>query len=83
MSFTTEQIEELHVLMNFNLNSNMKGIKVHKSARQEMIAAVDRLHAKGMITQIDGGYLTDLGREAAEHAQVLLTMLAPSGEMSS
>jgi uncharacterized protein (TIGR02647 family) len=56
----------------------MQGIKVHKSARPEMIEAVKRLHKKGLMTQIDGGYLTDLGREGAEHAQLLLTMLAPS-----
>jgi uncharacterized protein (TIGR02647 family) len=33
------------------------------------------LHAKGLITQADGGYLTRLGREAAEHAQAMLGIL--------
>jgi len=34
------------------------------------------LHAKGLITQADGGYLTSLGRDAAEQAQTLLTILS-------
>ena len=39
------------------------------------IAAAKRLHAKGLIDQPDGGYLTSLGRDAAEQAQTLLTIL--------
>ena len=35
---------------------------------------------KGLVTQIDGGYLTDLGRSAAEHAQALILILAPHKE---
>ena len=46
-----------------------------KTADAEVIAAVQRLHAKGLITQIDGGYLTSLGRDAAEHAQTTLGLL--------
>ena len=51
------------------------GIKVHKTADQQVIDAVQRLFAKGLITQADGGYLTSLGLDAAEHAQALLTIL--------
>jgi len=40
-----------------------------------VIEAVRRLHAKGLLTQVDGGYLTGLGRDAAEHAQAMLTIL--------
>ncbi|MEN8801281.1 MAG: TIGR02647 family protein [Thiogranum sp.] len=36
---------------------------------------MQRLHGKGLVTERDGGYLTDLGREAAEHAQAALTIL--------
>ena len=43
MPFTPEQLDELHVLVNFNPDSSMQGIKVHKSARPEMIEAVKRL----------------------------------------
>ncbi|HAA39945.1 MAG TPA: TIGR02647 family protein, partial [Pseudomonas sp.] len=31
---------------------------------------------KGLIDQPDGGYLTSLGRDAAEQAQTLLTILS-------
>ncbi len=34
-----------------------------------------RLHQKGLISAADGGYLTSLGLDAAEHAQALLTIL--------
>ena len=78
MPYSPEQIHEMDVLIRYNLESTQQGIKVHQhSANPEIIEAVKRLHEKGMITQVDGGYLTDLGRQAAEHAQTLLLMLAP------
>jgi len=78
MPYSPEQMHELDVLIRYNLESAQTiGIKVHKNANPEMIEAVKRLHQKGMITQLDGGYLTDLGKTAAEHAQTLLLMLAP------
>ncbi len=75
--YSPEQMHELEVLIRYNLESTQTGIKVHRTANPEMIEAVKRLHQKGMITQLDGGYLTDMGRTAAEHAQTLLLMLAP------
>ncbi len=77
MPYSPEQMHELEVLIQYNLESTQTGIKVHRTANPEMIEAVKRLHQKGMITQLDGGYLTDMGRTAAEHAQTLLLMLAP------
>ena len=77
MPYSPEQMHELEVLIRYNLESTQTGIKVHRTANPEMIEAVKRLHQKGMITQLDGGYLTDMGRTAAEHAQTLLLMLAP------
>lgn len=77
MPYSPEQMHELDVLIRYNLESSQQGIKVHRTANPEMIEAVKRLHQKGMITQVDGGYLTDMGRTAAEHAQTLLLMLAP------
>ena len=82
MPYSPEQIQELDVLIRYNLESTQQGIKVHRSANPSTIDAVKRLHEKGMITQVDGGYLTDLGRTAAEHAQTLLLMLAPVTEAS-
>jgi len=75
MAFTTENHAELHVLMLYDLSSNQKGLKIHSDADQDVISAAQRLFEKGIISQEDGGYLTYLGREAAEHAQSLFTML--------
>ena len=75
MTYTAEIIDELNVLMLFNLTTTQEGIKIHKSAEKSSILAAKRLHDKGLITQPDGGYLTSLGSDAAEHAQTLLTIL--------
>ncbi|MBK9520269.1 MAG: TIGR02647 family protein [Rhodocyclaceae bacterium] len=75
MPYNAELIEELNTLMRFDLATSQQGIKVHKTADASVIAATLRLHAKGLLTQADGGYLTGLGRDAAEHAQGLLTIL--------
>ena len=75
MPFTSDLVQELNALIRFDLDSGQQGIKVHKTADAEVIAAVQRLHAKNLVTQADGGYLTSLGREAAEHAQTMLGFL--------
>jgi uncharacterized protein (TIGR02647 family) len=75
MSFSLENLVELDVLMLFDLSTSQEGIKIHKRAEPAVIAAAQRLFDGGFITQVDGGYLTPLGREAAEHAQALFTML--------
>lgn len=75
MSFTPELVEEIKMLSLYNLSSTLEGIKVHKTAEPTAIAAAQRLHEKGLITQADGGYLTSLGIDATEHAQALLTIL--------
>lgn len=75
MHYSPELNEELDVLILYNLSTTQEGLKVHKTAGADKIAAVQRLHKKGLVTHPDGGYLTDLGREAAEHAQAALTIL--------
>ena len=77
MRYTEEQLAEMDILIRYSLQSTQQGIKVHSRANKEQIAAVQRLFDKGLVTAVDGGYLTDLGRKAAEHAQALLLMLAP------
>ena len=77
MNFSREQIAEIDILVRYNLETTQQGIKVHSSAGEGHIEAVRRLYEKGLVTHIDGGYLTDLGRSAAEHAQALILMLAP------
>ncbi len=73
--YTPDLVDELNTLIRFNLDSTQQGVKVHKTADAKVIAATRRLHAKGLLTQEDGGYLTSLGRNAAEHAQAALTLL--------
>nr|MBF0684967.1 TIGR02647 family protein [Pseudomonas sp.] len=75
MSFTPDLVAELEILRLFNLDNTLEGLKVHQDADPSAISATQRLHAKGLTTQPDGGYLTSLGRDAAEHAQSLLTIL--------
>ena len=70
-----ELIEELDILLHYNLTTTLEGIKIHHDAEPAVIEAVNRLHKKGLVTQADGGYLTDLGRTAAEHAQACHTIL--------
>ena len=81
LSYTPENIAELELLMLFDLANLQAGIKIHKTANPVAIAAAHRLFEKGFITQDDGGYLTNLGIQAAEHAQALFTLLnTPVGE---
>jgi uncharacterized protein (TIGR02647 family) len=75
MPYTPELVQELNTLIRFDLDTGQQGIKVHKTASPEVISAVQRLFSKGLVTQADGGYLTSLGREAAEHAQSMLGLL--------
>lgn len=75
MSYTPELVAELEILVLFPLDSTKEGLKVHQTAAPTAIAAAKRLHAKGLIDQPDGGYLTSLGRDAAEQAQTLLIIL--------
>lgn len=77
MPYSEDIIEELKILNLYNLDTTQEGIKVHSSADAGAVAATQRLFEKGLVTQSDGGYLTSLGRTAAEHAQSLLLILRP------
>ncbi|MFC4258860.1 TIGR02647 family protein [Marinobacter lacisalsi] len=77
MPFSQDQLSELNLLALFDDSSSQEGIKVHRhSAEPAMVAAAERLHRKGLITQKDGGYLTPLGAETAEHVQRTLAVLS-------
>ena len=76
MAYTAELIAEAELLALFNLDNTQEGLKVHHSAAPATVAAAQRLHAKGLISQADGGYLTSLGRDAAQNVQTLLTILS-------
>lgn len=75
MSYTAEFIDEINVLTLFDVSNHQEGIKVHTSAENNAIEATKRLYSKGLVTQEDGGYLTDIGLEAAECAQLLLSLI--------
>ena len=78
MSYTPELVAELEILALFNLANTKEGLKVHHTAAPSAIAAAQRLHDKGLTTLNDGGYLTSLGLDAAEHAQSPLPILRVS-----
>ncbi|EPJ92169.1 MULTISPECIES: TIGR02647 family protein [Pseudomonas] len=82
MSFTPELVAELEVLALFDLESTLEGLKIHQHAAPEKVAAARRLYDKKLIDQPDGGYLTSLGRDAAQSVQVLLTILVESKEIA-
>jgi len=75
MSYSKENRAELDVLLLFDSATSLEGIKIHKMADPELISAAQRLFEGGFITLVDGGYLTPLGREAAEHVHALFAML--------
>ena len=78
MTFTSDMVAELNLLLKFPNKSLMQGLKIHHDAEPEVIAAAKRLHDKGIVTLPDGGYLTDLGYDLAEHAQVVQSALTHS-----
>lgn len=76
MPFNAEITEELNILARYTLETTQEGLKIHSTAEPSVVAAAQRLFDKGLISQPDGGYLTDLGRKATEHAKDLLTIVA-------
>ncbi|MCC2617267.1 TIGR02647 family protein [Aestuariibacter halophilus] len=77
MAFTQHMAEELDLLLKFPTQSMMQGLKIHHDAPASTVAAAQRLFDKGIISQPDGGYLTDLGHDLIDHAQRLAMALTP------
>ena len=75
MSLTPELVAELEVLALFPLDSSQEGLQIHHTAAPKHIAAAQSLCAKELADQPDGGYLTSLGRDAAQNVQTVLTIL--------
>ena len=75
MAFDSSHIEALNLLLLFDGASHEQGIKVHSSARPEVVAACRELCERGLVTRQDGGYLTDAGIEALGHVEVLAGLL--------
>lgn len=75
MPFSENIVDELNVLVKFNRHTMQQGIKVHHDADPALIEATERLYSKGIVTQVDGGYLTDRGVEVANLANSLIDVL--------
>ena len=71
----TTLLEEIDLLLLYSQQSSQQGIKVHSNASPDKQVAAARLFEKGLISQADGGYLTDRGMEAADHCQHLVALL--------
>ncbi|MAI63877.1 MAG: TIGR02647 family protein [Alteromonas sp.] len=74
-TFDKSMTEELNLLLKFPSDSLMQGLKIHNDATQSTVQAAQSLYSKGLITQSDGGYLTDLGIEVADHARRVYSAL--------
>jgi uncharacterized protein (TIGR02647 family) len=74
-TFDHEMLDELNLLLKFPSDSLLQGLKIHHDASQSIVNAASRLYAKGLITQPDGGYLTDLGIDLADHARHIQSAL--------
>ncbi len=68
--------EEIKLLAKFPEESHLEGLKVHHDAEEILVRSAKALFDKGLITQMDGGYLTDSGREMAEHLHIVLDTMS-------
>ena len=76
MHIDPELIDELNLLRRFGMGGPV-AMDVHDNPDPAIVAAAERMHEKGLITQPDGGELTDNGREAVEHMNRLFNLLDP------
>lgn len=83
MIFEQQHTDELNLLLKFPTKSLMQGLKIHHDADPQVIAAAKRLYEKGITTQIDGGYLTNLGLDLVEHAKVIQAALTHETEVNA
>ena len=75
MSLNDDLIHEINLLLKFDLANAQSGLKIHSNAGPEVIAAAQRLFEKKLVDHQDGGYLTALGYEVAEHLQAAKRIL--------
>ena len=77
-AYSEDLFDEIKLLAKFPEESHMEGLKIHHDADPKLIASAKSLFNKGIITQHDGGYLTDSGREMAEHLHTVLDTIGKS-----
>ena len=76
MNLNHELIEELTLLKRFSMGGRT-AMDLQENPDPAIIAAAQRMFAKGLITEADGGNLTDSGRQAVDHMNALLNLLSP------
>ena len=68
-------LADLTLLAQFDTKNLELGVKLHQVSDDSLRHAAQRLHAKGVITAVDGGYLTPFGVSLLEHLDHLLLAL--------
>ncbi len=76
MHIDQELVDELALLRRFAMGGHV-AMDVHDNPDPAVVAAAGRMHQKGLITEPEGGQLTDSGREAIEHMERLFNLLDP------
>jgi uncharacterized protein (TIGR02647 family) len=76
MHINPELIDELNLLRRFSMGGPV-AMNVHDNPDPVVIAAAERMFAKGLISAADGGQLTDSGHEAIDHMERLFNLLDP------
>ena len=75
MKIDQNLVAEFELLSLFDSSSSQQGLKIHHDADEIRLNAAKRLFEKNLTTQVDGGYLTPLGAQAAEHTSSLATIM--------
>ncbi|MCK5648984.1 MAG: TIGR02647 family protein [Gammaproteobacteria bacterium] len=75
-AYPEDLFDEIKLLAKFPEESHMEGLKIHRDADPVLIKSAKSLFNKGIISQDDGGYLTDSGREMAEHLHMVLDTIS-------
>lgn len=70
-----ELFAEFNLLLRYPLSSSQRGLKIHSDAEPSVIEAARRLFDKGLVSQSDGGYLTERGHLAASQLQNAASLL--------
>jgi uncharacterized protein (TIGR02647 family) len=76
MQLDPELIEEISLLRRISLNLSEEEIDLSTIGDRTVVAAAGRLFEKGIISRLDGGQLTDSGRDAVEHMNRLFNQLS-------
>ena len=77
MHLDSELLEELSLLRRLSQDLSLDVISLQSSADPAVSAAAGRLLQKGILSDSNGGELTESGVEAADHMNRLFNLLSP------